>query len=196
MDIRRLGLEVKKILKNVATYLQLNDILGVLEGSLTATEEQTEEINLLVSCVNFVSNLIATNYLKLYKTVKKFVSASYDISFENIDSEPILDIISVKDMYGDKIPFSITSSGVKTNYSGYVNITYSHFPAEVTEVDKILEFKTKLNERIFAYGVASEYLFIKGNIDDSSMWDTRFKRELLTLTRPGHAIKMPARKFV
>ena len=189
-------MEVKKILKNVATYLQLLDISNVLDDLSKARDEQTEEVNLLVSCVNYVSNLIATNYLKLYKTVKKFVSASYEITFENIDTEPILDIVSVKDMYGDKVPFSITQSGVKTNYSGYVNITYSHFPAEVEFSGKILEFKTKLNERIFAYGVASEYLFIKGNIDDSSMWDTRFKRELLTLTRPGHSVKIPARKFV
>ena len=191
-----MGLEVKKILKNVATYLQLADLVDVIENSAEATNEQLEEMRLLVSCVNFVNNLIATNYLKLYKTVKKFVSSSYEITFDSIDSEPILDIVSVKDMYGDKVPFSITQNGVKTNYSGYVNITYSHFPADVEENGKIMEYKTKLNERIFAYGVASEYLFIKGNIDDSSMWDTRFKRELLTLTRPGHAIKMPTRKFV
>ena len=118
------------------------------------------------------------------------------IAFENIDNEAILDIVSIKDLYGDKVPFSITSSGVKVNYSGYVNITYSHFPAEVQENDQINDFKTKLNERIFAYGVASEFLFIKGSVDDSSMWDTRFKRELLTLNRPGKSLHIPARKFV
>jgi len=189
-------LEVKKILKNVATYLQLLELESAIENSAEATDEQTEELKLLVSCVNFVNNLIATNYLKLYKTIKKFVSASYEITFDSIDTEPILDIVSVKDMYGDKVPFSITSNGVKTNYSGYVNITYSHFPKDVEIDGKIEEYKTKLNERIFAYGVASEYLFIRGNIDDASMWDTRFKRELLTLTRPSHSIKMPVRKFV
>lgn len=189
-------MEVRKILKNVATFLQLSDILGFLNQTQTGTLEIMSEVNLLVSCVNFVNNLIATDYIKLVKTKELTVSSNYEIKFENITTDEILGILSVKTVNGDKIPFVLTNTGVAVNYSGKVNIKYAYFPQDVELNGSVNDYKTKMNERIFAYGVAGEYLFIKGNIDDASMWDTRFKRALLNITRPTSSIKMPVEKMV
>lgn len=189
-------MEVKKILKNVAIYLQLTDVYDFLVNNKSATLDLMTEVDLLVSCVNFVNNLIATDYIKLVKTKELTVSSNYEIKFENISTEEMLGVLSIRTMSGDKIPFVLTNTGVAINYSGKVKIKYAYFPNEVELTGSVNDYKTKINERIFAYGVASEYLFIKGNIDDASMWDTRFKRALLNLTRPMSSIKMPLEKMI
>lgn len=184
-------MKVKKILLNVCTMLQLNDVANEIE-----LNEKSEEVNLLLACLNYVNNIIATDYIKIYKTTQTIVSdCSKVIEFSNISNHTFLGIKSVTDQRGNSINFSITDSGIIVNKSGTVRIRYACFPDEVDLKDCITDYKTKINERIFAYGVAAEYLFIKGVIDDASMWDVRFKRELLTITRKLNQTILPARAF-
>lgn len=184
-------MNVKKILLNVCTMLQLSEEATDIENN-----HQSEEVKLLVACLNYVNNIIATDYIKIYKTVEVDVKNSGDIvPFSKISQHTFLGIKSVKNKQANKINFKITDSGVQVAKGGKLLIRYAYFPDDVSINDNITCYKTKINERILAYGVAGEYLFIKGIVDDASMWDMRFKRELLVVCRKLTQPVLPSRKF-
>ncbi len=182
---------VKKILLSVCTMLQLTELASEIEQ-----DETSEEVKLMLACVNYVNNIIATDYIKIYKTVEISVEDSaQEIEFSQISSHTFLGVKSVIDESGNKINFTVTDSGLKVYKNGKMKVCFAYFPDELLLDDSITNYKTKINERIFAYGVAAEYLFIKGIVDDASMWDERFKRELLTITRKLKSTILPIRKF-
>ncbi len=181
---------VKKILQNVATLLQLKNVAKFLKSAdfPDVTEELADEINLLVDCVNFVNNIIATDYIQLKKTVS-IATKNGKIPFTDLSQSTIYNIVSVKDSSGNKLVFKVFPEYLKT-VVGNVFVSFAFFPDDVELTGSVSDYATKLSERIFAYGVASEYLFIKGNIDDAAMWNERFKQGLKIITRPMHNVSL------
>lgn len=187
-------MQVNEILRNVAVMLQLNEILNIVNGKASADKDQQEELDLLISCVNFTNNIIASDYIKITEMVEVDNSTGC-VYFENITDKHILDIIKVEDKFNNKIKFSITPDGIKT-IKGNVFVKFAYFPNLIFNLnDEITCYKTRLNERVFAYGVAAEYLFIKGNIEDATMWDMRFKNALLSIQGRLRDVQIPKRRW-
>ena len=153
-----------------------------------------DEFNLLLACVNLVNNTIATDYIKLTDVVS--VSNDADkILFSDLTNKNILDIVSVKDKFGSSLKFNVETDGLIVPH-GDIKIKFAYFPELVGIEDKIDCYTTHMTERVFAYGVLSEYFYIKGNFNDASMWDVRFKQALLSITAKLGEIKMPKRLWV
>lgn len=190
-------MEVISIIKLVATYLQLDDLLNdvLLGGSNETSEENQKEINLLVSCVNLCNNIVATDYIPLTRT-SVINNSNGIIPIDSVDNgnKTIYEILNVKNKFDESQVFKIVGNDIKT-VKGFIQINYSYFPDSV-ELDSIIScYLTKLTDRIFAYGVACEYCFIKGMYDDASMWDARFKDSMKTICRPKKNITIPARSW-
>ena len=119
-------MEVKEIIKVAATYLQSDDILNSVTfgGTVPETDEVTKEINLMLTCVNLVNNIIANDYLRLFKTVK-VSSADGKINYSSI-SDKINDIFGVTDEYGATAHYSVFDNYIKT-IPGNVEIKYAYF---------------------------------------------------------------------
>lgn len=184
-------MKVKKIILNVCTLLQLDDVKQDL-----IDETENKDLDLLVVCVNYVNNLIATDYIKIYnKATIKVLKSGLEIPYSNISPHTFIGVVGVYNASGDCVDFSASASGITVNYTGECIVKYAAFPEDVGISDTICDYPIKLNAQIFAYGVAAEYLFIKNVIDDSYMWDTRFKRELQSVTRKLKTTKLPARPF-
>ena len=183
---------VKNIIKNVAKVLFRDDLVQAVD-SISPTSEQTSDINFILMCLNFVNNTIATDYINLESEVEVDNNSGL-IPFSSICQDNILDVVCVKDLFGNKLKFKVLHNGVEAP-KGRVKIKYAYFPDELKLSDSFTYYNTHLTERIITYGVLSEYFYIKGNFDDASLWDSRFKQALLSSTRKLRNIVMPKREW-
>ena len=74
-----------------------------------------------------------------------------------------------------------------------VEVIYSTPALELKEDE---EFTSNLPERIFAYGVAREYFFIKNLYEDANIWEERFKGSLQIMLRRKSEVKIPRRSWI
>lgn len=182
---------VKNIIKKVLNLTHNYELAEALDGELTTTQEN--EKKLMVDCVNLTNCNIATNYVKLY-AVKKVRNSSGTITYSSVTSKTIFDIVSVKTVTGTSIDFDLNTGGIVTKV-GDVVIKYTYFPDDLLYDDAIDNYPTKINERIFVYGVMAEYLYVKGVFDEAQMWEEKFKLELQSCLRPQRNAKIKRRRW-
>lgn len=178
---------VKNIIKKVVNLTGNNALSEAIESNSFSSEQQ-QEINLLVDCVNLTNSNIATNYVKLYAT-KKITNYSDIINYSNIANNMIYDIVSVKTLSGKDVNFALTTSGIVVKNGTYI-VKYTYFPKDVDYDDTITNYPIKVSERVFVYGVISEYLYIKGVFDEAQMWEERFKNEIISTLRQQKNTKL------
>lgn len=181
-------MNVKNILKITSTLLQMDDVNSALSAEIYNPSSDIEaEIKNMLASLNYVISIVACDYYPVIAK-KEITTTNGIISNSNICStNQILGVKKVLSENSTNLEFKTTYDGIETR-SGKVNVIYAYFPADVTISSDFDYFPIKLTERIFAYGVAGEYLFMKGNVDDASMWDLRFKEALRSALKPIHSI--------
>ena len=183
---------VKNIVCKAAKILSLNDVCEYLNSDDESLYlDVKEDIENMVLAVNMVSSNIASNYIELIGKISLNNNSSI-LSFDSISNKSIIEIKNVF-LNGKKTDFKVLPEGVKTA-CGDIEIFFSYFPDEVDISDEISCY-TKLNELTFAQGVAGEFLFLKGAIDDAYMWDKKFKNSIFNLLRPKRNITIPQRRW-
>ena len=187
---------VKNILKNVITFLNINELLDtkLFGGTSDPTSEQTELINLLINATNLVCNQIASEYYPIKQT--KIISTSNGmVSYSTISTTPIVDILSVK-INDIDVSYQCYPTYLKTQ-AGTLDICYASSPSVATSISSNIDFYNyRINERVIAYGVVAEYHFINGNYDDATICDNRFKNSLNSVIRPKREIKVKERLWI
>ncbi len=183
---------VKEILTDVAYLLDDAKLINAISTD-TFNGNLVNDKNLLVKCVNFVNNIIATEHFPLIATAE-LTTITHNISYSRISDKTIFDVINVKDGFGYSVPFKLTSDGIETA-KGNLKITYCYLPEDVEYTSTISAYPLKINSRIFAYAVASEYMFIKGNFDEGEIWENRFKNAIQSIQHPRRNVVMPKRRW-
>lgn len=184
---------VKDIIKKTAELLELNDVLEYYDDSeLELSDDVSNTIKKILLSINLTNNTIASQYYEIIGY--KYVNCNDGVvPFSNISDKEIVEIKNVLDEYEEKVDFRVMADGVHVP-SGEWKVVYSYLPNEVVENDEI-NYYTKIGSLLFAYGVASEYLFLIGDIDNAYYWDKRFKDELFSLSRPKRCINMPSKRW-
>lgn len=186
---------VKSVLKLACYFLGLDEIAETntfnTSGS-TATTEQKKEIDTLVRCLNLVVQEIATNYV--------FVTNQKEISFKNgkislneID-ENFLETISLT-VNDRKIKFKEMMNSLFANVQNAI-ITYRKYPETLSMDDDCPNFNCKIAEKTIAYGVAMEYSFINSLSDEATIFENRYKQDLLTSMRKNSEKKLKCRRWL
>lgn len=189
-------MDVSDVIKYVATFLNLSDLLETrdLGGDLRPTDEQTIELNTLVSCCNLVINQVASEYITL-KAKKIMNTSSGIIYYSDMTNRVIVDVLKVR-KNNSEVEFVCRPSYLET-IPGIVEVEYAYQPSTVRSTSDRIDFnKFKLNERVLAYGVAAEYCFINSNYDDAAIWDNRFKKSLTNINRSRREIKIKERLWI
>lgn len=184
---------VKDIIKNSAKLLNLVDVLEYFKDeTVTASDDVINTIDDLLMATNAVNNYIASLYFELSALG---VANAVDgvISFSSITNKNIVEIKTIKDLLGNAYEFSVLSDGIHVPDGDYV-ITYTYLP-DMLKIDDSINYYQKLNSILFSYGVAGEYLFLKGNVEEAYIWDKRFKDLLFSLSRPKRNINMPSERW-
>ena len=183
---------VKEIIKKVANYTGNFELYEAIKKDVF-TEQQQQEINLLVDCVNLTNSNIAANYVKLYDTVE-INNTSGTILFSKVSNKTIYQIITVKNSNNFKIDYSLTNNGILAE-KGKLYVTYSYFPDNVEYNNSITNYQIKINERNFVYGVIAEYLYVKGVFDEAQIWEEKFKLEMKNLMKSQRSILLKQRRW-
>lgn len=172
-------MEVKSIIRKVLEILQNVDLYSRItsnDATITLTSEEILERDIIIDCINLVQQNIATNYFNLIDTFQ--INNTYDVlPYSKISTLQIFNILSVKNTKNEVLKYTLKPSGIVTNKCDIV-IKYAYFPNDVTINDNITTFPIGVSERIFVYGVVSEYMFVKGNIDEYNVWQNKFETEI------------------
>ena len=186
-------MKVKDIVNVSAECLDLKNVIKYLNGENVDSEEVRDEINSLLLCINIVNNNIASSYIDLIGETKLMVSRDF-VKYTDISSKSIIEIKNVLNSQNNKLKFKVLPEGLMLDYSGMVDVEFSYFPDRVN-IDDEINYYLKLNEMIFSLGVVSEYLYLKGAVDDAYIWDKKFKNSMFNLLRPKKNIVMPSRRW-
>lgn len=183
---------VKDIIKIVCEFVGENEIRAKLEADTTLSEREQEKVDCMVRCFNLVNQEIASDYLPFLTEESVDVSNSI-INFSTL-SKSVVNIYQVKNGFGMPIRFK--------NYPNYIEVCgnakkviYSYLPDELKLGDNIARLNG-LTERIYAYGVASEFLLIDGLGADAEIWEERFKTSLFVLSRRKGEHRLPRRSWM
>ncbi len=187
-------MEVKNIILNTAKLLNMSDLITYLDDMqhVVPSADTLKDIEDMILAVNITNSNIACNYIELTST-KRVHSDSGVVVYNYLSNKNIIEIKSVKDLNGNKVKYTVRPDNLLIP-KGSHDIEFSYYPASVGLADNI-NYYLKINEIIFALGVAGEYLFIKGDIDDAYMWDKRFKQMMLGALRPKRQIDMPVDRW-
>lgn len=185
---------VKNCIQLATTLLQLDICDSVLFTTQVEERQITDnkELMLLVKCANLVQSELAEYFpLKTSDTVEVQNS---QIEYTQL-SQSIIEVISVT-YKGGKIKFNSLPKYLSVSInSGEVNVNYNYRPESVTFYDSLTLGSTKIDERILAYAIASEYCLIKGLYEDASLWDSRYKTALKTISSSSREMVVKSRRW-
>lgn len=184
---------VKDILSLACDFVGEKEIKAkIFLENPTYTAREQEKLDLMIRCLNLVNQEIASDYLPFL--FEENVDANGGvISFDGLEKS-VIAVYQVKNRFGFPIRFK--------NYPNYVEvfgsakkIVYSYLPDEVGLDDEIEKFNG-LSERVYAYGVASEFLLIQGMGSDAEIWEERYKESLFILSSRKGEHRLPRRRWL
>lgn len=185
----------KDIIKNVCIYLGKEEILASnlfnLEGEELG-ENAKKDLDLMMECLNFVTDEIASEYLPIYRA--KIMETNHNkIKISDIAND-VQDIISVKNKVNKSIKFNIIDGNIIC-VADKVNVIYSVYPKKINIESDFEYFDGVISARVLAYGTASEYCFIQMLHSDANIWETRYKSALLADVRKKGSIYLKGRSW-
>lgn len=183
---------VKDVIIKACDFIDNAELSNALKSnSSTLTSEMQETLTKLVKCFNLVRNEIASEYIPIVKE-EVVLPKQNKIKF-NVLSSTLIEIIFIKDKFGNKISYKLNDDGIYLDNSDEVTIKYNSVPNDLTEVG---EFSSTLPERVYAYGVVKEYYFLQTLYEDAEIWDERFKSSLQILERKKSETIIPRRRWI
>ena len=114
------------------------------------------------------------------------------LNYADLD-KTIINVYAVKGTFNRNVKYKAYTNYIQI-FGKAKSITYSYLP-DKSELDDDVEFFNGLSARIYAYGIASEYLLCDGLSEDAEIWEERFKESLFVLSRKRSELKLPARRW-
>lgn len=189
-------MQVNDILKLSAIFVGEEELAQanlLCSGENEDDEETIKKVKKLEQCLQFVHEDISRDYMPLI--------ADEDITFENGKfeyknlSKAICDIIKLQSTNGLAIRYKCYPTYIKADVKKAV-LTFTYLPQKPVIGGEISDYSDKLSERIIAYGVAMEYLFLNSLSDEAAVWETRFLNSLENALRKKSNIIMPRRRWM
>ena len=178
-------MKVKNILSLACSFIGEEEIADLIE-----TMPDDERIAKLLKIFNLVRNEVASEFLPVLESEELDIK-DFKLPFSAFKFKP-LKIIMVKDRFGRKLKFRAFPDYLMVQASR-AKVTYSYQPAEVNLEDEIDD---NLPERVYAYGVAREYLMREGMFEDAEIFEVRFKNSLQVLLRKNSSTFLARRRWV
>lgn len=203
-------MQVNEILKLSAIFTGEEDVAksNILNPAVATMEPEDENLSqqpvldqqeiidkayTFLMCLNMVLEDIAKDYLPLLQE-EEIVFTEKKFEYENL-SKVISDIVKLQNPAGLAIKFKCFPEYIKADIHKAI-ITYSYLPEEVSLNQSFEFFDNKLTERIIAYGVAMEYMFLNSLSDEAAVWENRFLNSLESAIRKKHNVSLPKRRWL
>ncbi|MBQ7977221.1 MAG: hypothetical protein IJ301_01290 [Clostridia bacterium] len=182
---------VAEVLKLAVLYMGEPDLekTTTLGGTETPSEQQTEKLNRLLTCVNDTVQTLALMYFPLKKE-ESVENPSGQVNFSNL-TRKVCDIVKIIDKHGFDADFTSFPTYFET-IKGKLRVIYNFIPEYVYNFTDSIEIAMdKVNLRLVALGVVSRYFLISGMYTDAQAWENMFERAILVAqgTRKSKTIK-------
>ena len=187
---------VKDVLKLAVVYIGDSELANttILGGTETPTTQQTEKLNLLLTCVNDTVQSLAMMYFPL-KHEQKVTSSTGTYNFSQLD-KTLLDIMKVTDEHNLEVDFAFFPTYFQSR-KGTLNIVYSYIPDYVNDFsDSIEVVENKVSLRMMVLGVVSRYYMFIGMYTDAESWNSMFEQAVLVASRNKNNVVMKKRSWV
>lgn len=181
-------MKVKNIITLACNFIGETEIADLIENQ---TEENVDEkVDEMVELFNIVRNEVVCEYMPSLEN-EEFEVKDFKLYYSSFKRKP-LKIYSVEDKLTRRLKFRSFPEYLMVK-AGKVNVTYSYQPKGVNLDDEIEE---SVPERVYAYGVAREYLMREGMFEDAEIFETRFKNSLKVLTQKSAVTVLAGRRWV
>lgn len=187
---------VADVLKIAVLYIGEPDLAKTttLGGTSAPTQQQTEKLNSLLTCVNDVIQSLALMYFPL-KNEEVLENKTGQISFSTL-SKTVCDIVKVIDNHGFDADFATFPTYFET-IQGEIRIIYYYTPNYASNFTDSLEVALdKVSLRMVALGVVSRYFLINGMYDDAQAWSDMFERAVLVAQRNKKGKTIKKRRWI
>ena len=185
---------VKDIIKLVCEFVGEREILTILNATeeVSYTSREQEKLDIMIRCFNLVNQEIASDYLPFITKEEIDVKDSI-LNFSELNKQ-VVNVYEVKNRFGCSLRFKLFPNYMEI--SGHAkSIVYSYLPEDKNLSDDV-EMFNGLSGRVYAYGVASEFLLIDGLSEDAEIWEDRFKESLFVLSRRRGEHILPRRSWI
>ncbi len=185
---------VKDIIKLVCEFVGEREILTKLNAieEVSYTSREQEKLDTMIRCFNLVNQEIASDYLPFITKEEIDVKDSI-LNFSELNKQ-VVNVYEVKNRFGCSLRFKLFPNYMEI--SGHAkSIVYSYLPEDKNLSDDV-EMFNGLSGRVYAYGVASEFLLIDGLSEDAEIWEDRFKESLFVLSRRRGEHILPRRSWI
>lgn len=182
---------VKDILMLVCEFIGEKELFSKLKQEQVLSEREQEKVDCMVDCFNLVRQEIASDYLPFL--FKEEIDVDNSILHFSKLSKVLINVYQIKNRFGINLRFKLFPDFVEISGKAKT-IVYSFLPEDVALEDEI-EMQNGLTARVYAYGVASEFLLVDGLGEDAEIWEERFKESLFVLGRKRGQHVMPKRSW-
>lgn len=180
---------VIECIKTAATELGIGErVRGYLDGTTT---EGAEEAHELLRCFNLVENELALDYLPLFAE-EDILTDTGAVYFSDLENKPVR-VVEVRDSFGNAVSYRLFPEYLKTQ-AGKITVRYAYAPAEKFFPDHS-DFTLFASVRLFAYGMASEYLTANGLFEEGAVWDKKYKEAIAAAYRSKPAKRIASRRW-
>ncbi len=185
----------KDVIKHSVMYLGEGNLASTtsLGGTEVPDDQQTEKLNILLTCVNDVVETLALMYFPL-KYEEKVQNDTGFVSFSEL-SKDLVDLLKVVDKYGYELGFNAFPTYFEAP-KGEITVVYNYAPTEVDDFTDTLEIaEGNVTLRMLSIGVVSRYYLITGMYNDAEAWQNMFERAVLVAKRPKTAKFIKKRRW-
>lgn len=168
---------LKDILLKTAELINRDDIIEGLNKELTNNPQSIQnDITRLISYYNHTIETLCENYFHLTHS-QELYSNNRKINFLSFDYEPTKIISVLKNK--QPVYFSTYSKYilVSENHSKF-EIIYKYLPDRTLNLYDNIKLPRGVTEKIVCYGIASEFLASKNQINQAEYWNNKFIFEI------------------
>ncbi len=175
------------ILKDI--LVKAAEIIGDGDIDFDQPEAKTEK---LISCGKMIYAELCEEYVHLKHKEKLYVTDGR-IYYSDF-SKDVKDVMKIK-KHETVVPFTLYPLFLAADVEGEVEVSYVYHPEEPTLEDE-LDLPPAFTPAVLAVGVASEYFYRSGLIDEAVFYKNRYDNSLLNLTRKRGYVKLKYRRFL
>lgn len=171
----------------------INVAIDILELKDVDYLSDDEDVRRLYSSANYVYSELTVNYIDLRKIEEHVVKNS--VLQYNQFEEPVREILAVK--VGDKnLKFKMYDDYLAVDgYEGNVIVDYVYKGGHINQ-NSVLSVPPFFSEYMLATGIASEFCFRKGLLDEASYYKSKYEDWLKNFERKVRHFCLPRRRLV
>lgn len=184
-------MKVLEILEKVCVYLDLTDEFETVLNEEGFPPEILNDFDKIMLAINNTCESLSYKFLN-FKTTEEVSFSSHLIEVKNL-SKKAIEILSVKNKQGEKLPFKVYDGKIECNTTCAL-VTYVYSPKHVINLREEVLVDLRVSLSTFALGVVSEYFYINGLLDDYNVYKEKYLNALTECLKKGK-VHLPKRRW-